>query len=107
MGRIDPITAIEPDGTEWPLHAAIAKAVGGKVMPFDKYQGPYIVVGEDEVMGQRPYAVPVQGLGIVRLWMWETDYEFYIWREDIEITVGPFFSEGELIEAALDLVKRS
>lgn len=29
---------------EWPMHFAIARALGGKVHPFDKYQGPYISV---------------------------------------------------------------
>ena len=29
---------------EFPLHFAIAEALGGTVRPFDKYQGPYVTV---------------------------------------------------------------
>ena len=34
---------------EWPLHYAIAEALGGTVRPFDQYQGPYVLIGEDRL----------------------------------------------------------
>ncbi len=27
---------------EWPVHKAVAAALGGRLRPFDEYQGPYI-----------------------------------------------------------------
>lgn len=38
---------ILPDGTDsngeiWSLHAAVAKAIGAELRPFDKYQGPFL-----------------------------------------------------------------
>ena len=27
---------------EWPIHNAVAAALGGRLRPFDQYQGPYI-----------------------------------------------------------------
>ncbi|KKL89015.1 hypothetical protein LCGC14_1918890 [marine sediment metagenome] len=53
----------------YPLHFAIAEALGGTVQPFDQYQGPYVLIGEDIRAGDEPYAVAVQGLGVVRLWL--------------------------------------
>jgi|TARA_R100001530_G_C4231517_1_gene132776 hypothetical protein len=32
----------DSNGDEWRTHAAVAKAVGGTLRPFDVYQGPYI-----------------------------------------------------------------
>jgi len=45
---------IDQDGTDqdgdcWYIHAAIAKALGGELHHFDKYQGPYIRVGADKL----------------------------------------------------------
>ena len=34
------VRQVNPD--EWPTHKAIADAVGGRLRPFDQYQGPYI-----------------------------------------------------------------
>ncbi len=31
---------VNPD--EWPIHKAVAEALGGQLRPFDEYQGPYI-----------------------------------------------------------------
>gem|GEM_PF-2110802 len=31
---------VNPD--EWPTHKAVADALGGRLRPFDEYQGPYI-----------------------------------------------------------------
>lgn len=80
MLSIDPVTGIDSDGEKWYLHAAIAKALGGKVMPFDKYQGPYVLIGresdDDITRGEPPYSQPIQGLGIVRLWL-VVDEELY------------------------------
>ncbi len=53
----------------WPLHFAIADDTGGQVMPFDQYQGPYIVIGPDIRIGRDPYAYCPRHLGIVRLWV--------------------------------------
>lgn len=30
------------DPNEWPTHKAVAEALGGRLQPFDEYQGPYI-----------------------------------------------------------------
>ena len=53
---------------EWPLHYAIADALGGMVKPFDQYQGPYILVGS-EVRGRGVYAPATPMKGTVRLWI--------------------------------------
>lgn len=39
--------SIDPDGNDsngesWPVHAAVARALGCELRPFDKYCGPYI-----------------------------------------------------------------
>ena len=34
------MTHVNPD--EWPTHKAVADALGGRLMPFDEYQGPYV-----------------------------------------------------------------
>ena len=76
---------LDDDGNEWPIHAAIAKAVKGTLQPFDQYQGPYILVGEDVRIGSRPYQVAVQGLGVIRLWLGADDDDMpYIYREDTD-----------------------
>ncbi len=31
---------VDPD--EWPVHKEVADALGGELMPFDQYQGPYV-----------------------------------------------------------------
>lgn len=62
----------------FPLHFAVADAVGGEVRPFDQYQGPYI-------------AVPGKG----RLWIMTEDGIFGAiyseWLDDSRIFVlyGP------------------
>src|SRR5208337_3441999 len=35
------------DAEAWPMHHAIAKALGGTVKAFDQYQGPYVLVGSE------------------------------------------------------------
>jgi len=82
----------DSDGNVWETHAAIAKAVGGYLRPFDQYQGPYITVGGDVVVGIPPYGVPAQHLGVVRLWLCnDEDGLCYIYREDIDKSSFAFF----------------
>ena len=96
------------DGEEtWELHAAISKAVGGELRPFDKYQGPYIVVGPDLTAGQSPYAVPIKRLGIVRLWIVNADeISLQVYREDTEeLSFGFLWDDTETaIQAAKSLL---
>ena len=105
MERIDPITGEEPDGTTWPIHAAIAKALGGEVMPFDKYQGPYVVVGADVRIGNPPYQYAPSHLGVVRLWVCDDGDVCEIYREDTNTTAS-FFPEDieSAVEAARELM---
>ena len=42
MYAIDQETGEDDSGEVWAVHAAIAKALRGKLEPFDKYQGPTI-----------------------------------------------------------------
>lgn len=87
----------------FPLHFAVADALGGEVKPFDQYQGPYVVIGDDVRCGAPPYAVAPVGLGVVRLWLCTKDDtfamiyneatersspEFPLWRPDeVELAV--------------------
>ena len=80
MHYINPETGEDSDGNIWESHLAIAKATGGTLKPFDQYQGPYIIVGGDLTVGNAPYAMPVQRLGIVRLWLTEDG----VYREDTD-----------------------
>ena len=84
----------DSDGEIWQTHADIAKAINGRLEPFDKYQGPYIVVGKDLRMGATPYSVPVRHLGIVRLWLVpaedQPDDFTQIYREDTNKLSEPF-----------------
>ncbi len=101
MYSIDPETATEPDGTEWPFHREIARVTGGQVKPFDQYQGPYVVVGPDLRVGSAPYQLALQGVGVVRLWLTEDR----VYREDTathsEIVLFEPIDAGE---AALELM---
>jgi hypothetical protein len=54
------------------LHFAIADALGGKVRPFDMYQGPYVVIGNDVRIGIEPYAYCPPGTA-TRLWLCSED----------------------------------
>ena len=113
MPYIDPVTGETPDGEVYTLHAAIAKAVGGTIQPFDTYQGPYVVVGKDVRMGERPYQLAVQGVGVIRLWVgsdagWP-DYLARVYREDTDTLSEPFEAYGPHAEegavgAALSLM---
>ena len=95
------------DGNVWGLHAAIAKAVGGQLQPFDQYQGPYIVVGKDLTAGQSPYSMPIQHLGIVRLWVCpQDDVSSFVYREDTDQSSFAFlYNDTEMaIQAAKSLL---
>jgi len=54
---------------EFPVHFAVAEALGATVEPFDVYQGPYVCVGPDIRCGSEPYQLAPRGLGVVRLWL--------------------------------------
>jgi hypothetical protein len=76
------MTTVERE--EWPLHFAVAEAVGGSVKPFDQYQGPYVVVGDDIRLGSTPYAYAPMHLGVKRLWVTIDEAGFaVVYREDI------------------------
>ena len=115
MPSIDPVTGETPDGEVYSLHAAIAKAVGGTIQPFDVYQGPYVLVGNDVRLGDRPYQYAPRGLGVVRLWVspdeeWP-DYLVHVYREDTD-TLSDYFeayaphAEQYAAQAALSLLGR-
>ena len=75
---------------EWPLHYAIADALGGTVKPFDQYQGPYVLIGS-EVRGQGVYAPATRMEGTVRLWISSEDGEMgVVYNEDNEKQSEPF-----------------
>ena len=90
---------IDSNGDHWPLHAAVARELGGEIKPFDVYQGPYVVIGGDVRVGDAPYAVAVQGLGVVRLWLIGvegTDGALLQWyNEATEESSDPFWWEDE------------
>ena len=102
----------DQDGDVWHIHAEVAKAVGGKLKPFDKYQGPYISIGPDLRVGNNPYAIPVRlrgGGGFVRLWLTtDDDYFGRVYREDTDTLSEPFPMEDMemAIEAAKSLLER-
>jgi len=39
---------------EWPIHKAVADALGGQLRPFDQYQGPYITWKGKRLFIHRP-----------------------------------------------------
>ena len=97
---------VDATGNEWPIHAAIAKAVDGELKPFDQYQGPYIVVGADLVVGEPPYGVLIQNQGCTRLWLCSPEDELgdshcYIYREDTEESSELFFCEDTATAIAM------
>jgi len=102
---------VNQDGTDsngdvWKIHAAVAKAVGGRLMPFDVYQGPYIVVGPDLRVGRTP--VNARHLGIVRLWLYvKDDLVGVVYREDTDTyrEYLPIDDADEACNAAYDLLQ--
>jgi hypothetical protein len=106
---------IGQDGTDdqeeiWELHAAVAKAVNGKLYPFDKYRGPFILVGEGELPEEGYYKYPVEfPPGLARLWIFpEDDYFFRIWREDNDTQSRPiaWWDEDTAVAEAKRLLSR-
>ena len=98
------MTQSEADNPEeWPIHHAIAQALGGKVKAFDVYQGPYILIGT-EARGEGVYAPAIPMRGTVRLWVQaEGDGGlFTVYNEDNEKQSEPFpwDDEAAAIEAA-------
>ena len=104
----------DDSGNEWPLHAAIAKALrdegyNATLQPFDQYQGPYILVGKDVRVGQRPYQLAVQNVGVTRLWLALDDEGWpCIWREDTDTSLALFPDDIECaINCAKELMART
>lgn len=78
---------------EWPLHYAIADALGGTVRPFDVYQGPYIELENEG-----------------RLFIYSEDgMEGHVWNEDTKESSEGFpiheMSENEAVDAALSVLQ--
>jgi len=98
---------------EWPLHFGIAEGLKKEskkveVKPFDYYQGPYIVIGDDITVGSCPYKIPVQNMGVIRLWLIpdEDGSDFVrLFREDTEQTSEPFIDAEMGINLAKELLK--
>jgi len=105
----------DDSGNEWTMHTAIAKALRAEgydatLQPFDQYQGPYILVGKDIRVGARPYAVAVQNMGVIRLWLTIDDYDkAYIYREDTDALSDAFLIDDieDAIACALELMART
>jgi len=105
----------DDSGNEWPIHAAIAKALceegyDATLQPFDQYQGPYILVGKDIRVGQRPYQLAVQNMGVIRLWLTIDDEgEGLVYREDMDISSDAFWCNdiGGAIDGARELMART
>jgi hypothetical protein len=99
---------VDSNGDTWSVHAAIARAVGGTLEPFDVYQGPYVLVGDDRRAGRRPYQVTLPGP--CRLWV-GTDSEGLgtVSREDTGAVAlyWPESSETAAVEAARSLLAES
>lgn len=67
---------------EYPLHFAVADALKGSVEPFDVYQGPYVLIGEDVRVGRPPYQIAPRGFGVVRLWLLSEDGFAHRWYNE-------------------------
>jgi len=114
MYSINPYTATEPDGTCWVLQKAIVQALRRRgldahVEPFDQYQGPYICVGPDLRVGTRQYQLAVQHLGIIRLWVTDSEGRARIWNEATDKISKPFWPFGNgagrtAVKAALSVL---
>lgn len=78
------------DPRAWPLHHAIAEALGGTVKAFDQYQGPYVLIGS-EVRGEGVYAPATPMKGTVRLWIqFDEGGIATVYNEDNEKLSEPF-----------------
>ena len=97
---------VDQDGETWDIHAAVARSVGGTLQPFDVYQGPYILVGKDRRVGERPYRVTLPGP--CRLWITADENDTgTVYREDTGASAcwWPYSSESRAIEAARSLLE--
>ena len=112
MGRINQ-DGEDDSGSIWSTHAAITKALradglDATLQPFDQYQGPYILVGKDVRVGNKPYQLTVQHAGVIRLWIISDDLYgddmSVIYREDTEVT-SDFFCYDD-IEYAIACAKQ-
>src|SRR5208282_3992281 len=94
------------DAEQWPMHHAIANALGGKVKAFDQYRGPYVLVGS-EIRGQGTYAPAVPMKGTVRLWVQADEGSegafLTVYNEDNEKISEPFHWEDT--EGAIDAAR--
>ena len=102
----------DDSGNEWTMHAAIAKASRAEgydatLQPFDQYQGPYILVGKDIRVGEHPYRLAVQNMGVIRLWISpdndDQNGSTLIYREDTNTLSRLFWDED--IESAIACAK--
>ena len=90
------MTASEVTRENFPIHFAIADALGGTVHPFDYYQGPYIMVGGTDMRaGTGVYAVPLPTriTGGNRLWIVTADdecVELAVYNESNDRKSAPF-----------------
>jgi len=97
------------DAEAWPMHHAIAKALGGTVKAFDQYQGPYVLVGS-EIRGQGTYAPAIPMKGTVRLWIQATEggdgAELQVYNEDNQKLSEPFWWEdtNAAVDAAMSVL---
>jgi hypothetical protein len=101
-GEMSQAEADDPEA--WPMHHAIADALGGKVKAFDQYQGPYILIGS-EVRGRGVYAPAIPMKGTVRLWIQTVGEgeELQVYNEDNEKLSQTFFWDDN--EAAIEAAK--
>lgn len=89
---------------EYPLHFAIADALGGTVEPFDVYQGPYIDLG--------PTATGYGGKGLTLgrqvLWIIAADNGSLVavWNEAEGRTSGYFNPDGPSVESVAVVAAR-
>ena len=74
------------------------------LLPFDMYQGPYVVIGVDVTIGVAPYAMPLHLPGIIRLWIGENDQGNFVYREDID-QIALFWNEDDILDAAEYLLR--
>ena len=105
----------DDSGNEWTMHAAIAKALRDEgydatLQPFDQYQGPYILVGKDIRVGNAPYRLAVQNMGVIRLWIVAHDDPVsQIQREDTDTLSESFWwnDTKSAIACAKELLART